>query len=123
MSTPTKVTIEKIIVRTKKKDGSLLLTKRGNPYFNVSIQSGGDWVSGFMFDKPTWKEGDEVELIITQNGQYKNFEVPKRSSNSMGPVMAKLEAIHAILLEMRSQSKFGVKEIDLDLEPDKEVPF
>ena len=81
-----KVKIVKIAHFDKDKNGNPLISQKGNPYSRCLIQDA--WnrkLSGFG-NKITrgWKIGDEVELEITQNGQYWNWKFPpqvKKSDN------------------------------------------
>lgn len=66
-----KVTIEKIYTKER-------LSKDGKPFTSLAIitkEHGTRWISGFKNDiTKNWKEGDVVEITITQNGEYLNFE-------------------------------------------------
>ena len=68
---------------TTDKEGSPLISKKtGRPYtrLTLKVESKGDkYLSGFDgVQTKDWKVGDEVEIDITENGQYLNFSVPKR---------------------------------------------
>ena len=86
-----KVKIEKIYRSDKKKDGTPLVNKDGKPYEKLSIktdQHGDKWVGGFVnIATGKWKEGDEVEIEVTQNGDWLNFKTGK--SGSFGGVSQK----------------------------------
>lgn len=88
-----KVIITKIYKTDKDKQGNLLKSKEGKPYTRMSIkteQYGDKWISGFENkDNSSWKEGDEVEVLIKENGEYLNFETPKKDDK----VNDKLELI------------------------------
>ena len=81
-----KYKIKRVSVSDKKKDGSPLLTKNGNPFLKVGIQvaeHGENWINGLYFASTCpWQEGSEVELIIKDeefNGvTRKVFEIPKK---------------------------------------------
>lgn len=77
-----KVTINKIYTTDKDKQGNPLISKQGKPYTRLSIKTnehGDKWISGFKNAvSGTWKEGDEVEITITQKGEYLNFDTPKK---------------------------------------------
>jgi len=69
-----KVTITRVFTKER-------TSKAGKPFTSLSIQTkehGEKWIGGFK-NKQTenWKEGDVVEIKITQSGEYLNFEVPK----------------------------------------------
>ena len=78
------IKLTKIYINDTKKDGTKLLTKDGRPYRKIAIQTDkhAGYLSDFIFRdddvKLTWKIGDEVEIIVWQNGEYKNFKVPTR---------------------------------------------
>jgi hypothetical protein len=78
----TKLTLTKVSRFTTDKSGNPLKTKDGRPYTSVRVQSaefGERWISGFeKNENKNWKEGDVVEVIIKENGQYLNFDLPKK---------------------------------------------
>ena len=77
MSNTTKLTITKIHRSNKDKEGKELIGKNGRPYTRVGIktmQYGEKWLSGFENrQNANWKEGDSVEVIVEQKGEYLNF--------------------------------------------------
>lgn len=76
-----KVIITKIFRTDKTKDGNPLISKNNKPYTKCNIQTqqhGEKWLSGFGNKvNEKWSNGDEVEIIITQNGDFLNYETPK----------------------------------------------
>lgn len=68
------------VYRTKTdKKGNLLTSKKsGKPYERVSIKTvehGDKWLSGFGGQwNADWAEGDEVDIVVKEAGQYLNFE-------------------------------------------------
>lgn len=76
------VTITKIYTTDKDKQGNPLKSKKGAPYTRMSIKTqehGEKWLSGFQnADNKEWKEGDTVEIVVKENGEYLNFETPKK---------------------------------------------
>ena len=80
------VKITKIYRSMKDKNGNPLKTKDGRPYERVAIkttQYGDKYISGFGGKgNLEWKEGDEVQIEISENGEYLNFDMPKASSAS-----------------------------------------
>ena len=76
-----KYKLQKIARFTTNKDGEALKTKDGRPYTSVTIkvaEHGDKWISGFgNAVNANWRDGDEVELIITPKGEYLNFSMPK----------------------------------------------
>jgi len=95
-----KVTITKIFTTDKDKQGNPLKSKKGAPYTRMSIKTaehGDKWVSGFQnADNKGWKEGDTVEVNIKENGEYLNFETPKKEDE----VMAELLKIKTMMARM-----------------------
>jgi len=77
-----KLKIDKIITRSKNKDGEDYISKFGKPYVNVSINSDGVWYSCFDYNGQTrnWAEGQEIDVEIEEKGQYKNIILPKKEN-------------------------------------------
>lgn len=97
-----KVTLTKIYTTDKDKQGNPLKSKEGRPYTRMSIkclEHGDKWISGFQnAQNKDWKEGDEVEIIIKPNGEYLNFETPKKDDKvveMLSQVLTKLGHLHA----------------------------
>jgi hypothetical protein len=75
--------IKSLIIGDKKKDGTPLIDKRGNPYKKIVIKTeptGAQWVSGFIRNEKderfSWKVGDTVTIKVEPNGEYLNFILP-----------------------------------------------
>ena len=79
-----KVKITRIAHLEKDKAGNILVTKDGRPYKRCLIDlEDGRKVSGFGNTlTESWKEGDEVDIILEQKGEYWNFKTPKAGDNS-----------------------------------------
>lgn len=81
MNQITKVTLTRVFATDKNKDGTPLMSKLGKPYSKMSIkcaEHGDKWLSGFKGkENEFWKEGDQVDIIVKQNGEYLNYDVPK----------------------------------------------
>ena len=80
-----KVTVTRVSVTDKSRDGSPIIGKYG-PQIRVGLQvkeHGEKWLSGFM--KPDKRDhfqvGKEYELEIEQKGDFLNFRLPKASAN------------------------------------------
>lgn len=82
-----KLTLTKISFMDQR-DGKQLISKTGKPYTMVFIEAA-DGVKYSMYADHTmgakkleiaqsWKEGDVVEVNLTQNGQYLNFDIPSK---------------------------------------------
>lgn len=80
-------------------------SKAGKPFTSRAIKTnehGEKWLSGFKGkENEGWREGDTVEIEITQNGEYLNYAVPKGSfqkggtSGDVNRVEMKLDALRA----------------------------
>jgi len=81
MNQITKITLTRVFVTDKNKDGTPLMSKLGKPYSKLSVkcvEHGDKWLSGFKGrENENWKEGDQVDVIVKQNGDFLNYEVPK----------------------------------------------
>lgn len=80
-----KITISRISHFDKDKNGNPLTSKTGKPYTRCLIDlTDGRKVSGFgNATTKKWSAGDEVEIEITQSGEYWNFSVPKVEQGGM----------------------------------------
>ena len=76
------IKLTKIYINDSKKDGTKFIDKNGNPYKKMTIQTDrhAGYLSDFIFrqDDPKlkWQVGDMVEIIVYQNGDFKNFKLP-----------------------------------------------
>lgn len=80
--TISKATLTKVYTSDKDKNGVAFIAKAsGRPYSKMSIkcvEHGDKWLSGFKGkENEFWKEGDVVDIIVKQNGEYLNYDVPK----------------------------------------------
>lgn len=78
----TKATLTRVYISDKDKNGVPFTAKAtGKPYSKLSfkcVEHGDKWLSGFKGrENENWKEGDVVDVIVKQNGEYLNFDVPK----------------------------------------------
>lgn len=98
-----RVRIDKIYHNETDRNGQPLINKNGRPYSKCVIVSGDTRYYGFD-NKTTkgWKEGDEVEIEVTENNGYKNFRLPD-------PNKLLLERIEAL------EAKIEEQEIQLDM--------
>lgn len=83
-----KVKLTRVHISNKAKDGTPYVVKQGKntgkPYSKAAIKCdkyGDKWLSGFVWDSydtiHKWQTGDEVSIVVSENGQYLNFEKPK----------------------------------------------
>lgn len=99
----TKEKLTKIKFYNTSKEGQPLLDKNSRPYTRVNIQTaehGATWMSGLAYqDSPVmqWKEGMEIEIETKQNGQYTNFDLPKKQAGQNPQV---LRMIYDLLKKM-----------------------
>lgn len=79
-----KITLKSVFINTSNKDGVPYQDKNGTPYHMAVITSeSGNKASRRIWSNEahilqhiqTWRPGDEVEVDITQNGEYYNFDV------------------------------------------------
>lgn len=85
------------ILRTSLKEG---VTKTNKPYVQMGIQTNkhpGKWLSCFLndFNKvklTALKEGQQVDILVTANGDFLNFTLPTKT-DLLEARVAKLESI------------------------------
>jgi len=118
--------ITKITRYTKDKQGNPLKTKDGRDYTRVNLQvaeHGQKWISGFGSNtNVNWKEGDEVELIIKENGEYLNFSEPKKIDavdEKLEQILNKLTTINLVIQQIKEAT---VKSIQGKVQTDIEYP-
>lgn len=132
------VTLTKIYTTNKDKAGNPLKSAKGVPYTRMSIKTeehGDKWISGFQNKESiNWKEGDTVEVEVTQSGEYLNFSTPKKEdklAHDIESINIKLGSIYSILQAMYkgnpgdSKSKIGNTGVDYpsdDIDVD-DIPF
>ena len=80
-----KIKIAKIFFNATNKEGQPYLDKKSQPYKVVVIYEEGTErrMSGFAYEDSEvlgWQAGDEVEIEVTQKGQWLNFRIPKPES-------------------------------------------
>lgn len=99
---------------------------------NLSIKTkeyGDKWISGFQNESnKDWAEGQQVQVEITQNGQYLNYKTikgAKSSQVSSTEVIYRLKRIEAMLSEVLGKVGGSVSSriTSDELEPDETTPF
>lgn len=102
----TKLTLTKVYTTKLDKEGNELKSKKGIPYTRMSIKAqeyGDKLISGFQNkDNKDWKEGDTVEVEIKENGEYLNFETPKKEEVASGQITEMLTKILNIQQTVKS---------------------
>lgn len=102
MNQITKVTLTRVFATDKNKDGTPLMSKLGKPYSKMSIkcvEHGDKWLGGFKNrENENWKEGDQVDVIVKQNGDFLNYEVPKAEDK----LAMRVSAIEVEVMQLRN---------------------
>lgn len=98
-----KITLTRVYASDKDKNGVPFVAKTtGRPYKKMSvkcIEHGDKWLSGFQGrENEFWKEGDVVDVIIKQNGEYLNYEVPKAEDK----LAMRVSALEVEVLNLRN---------------------
>lgn len=105
----TKVTLTGIWRNTTDKVGNQLKSAKGIPYTKLSFKCkeyGDKYVGGFGNKaNEGWKIGDTVDIIIKQNGEYLNFEMPKTGGSVDLERVTKIEG-RLTTLEMSFERQF-----------------
>lgn len=123
-----KIKLTKLYTTDKDKQGNALKSKKGFPYTRMSIkckQYGDQWISGFQNEgNKDWKEGDEVEIIKTENTKdgktYLNFEVPKKDDKvveMLSDILNKLGKLNANVEYLKDKLVAPVKEDHTAIDP------
>lgn len=109
----TKVILTSVARYTTNKEGQPLMGKNGKPYSSIRIKTnvhGDKLLSGFgNKDNALWNVEDEVEIIVTENGQYLNFDTPK--------VADKLDAKYEELANKITGLTLRINAIEAHLKP------
>ncbi len=83
-----------------------------------TVEHGDKLISGFGNEvNANWKPGDKVDIIVTQRGEYLNFEMPRRdagpAANSAGTAELKnilmlkvIPMLQAIYEEVKKESDY-----------------
>jgi hypothetical protein len=105
MAEYTKVKITRIARSEKDKDGKELISlKNGKPYTKISLkteQFGDKWLGGFgNTSNSLWKEGDTVDIQVTESNGYLNFNSPRTLlDKKFEKLEARLEKLENILIK------------------------
>lgn len=124
-----KTRLTNLKVYNNDKDGKPLKTKDGKPYtrMNIQIESHGDkWLSGFgNAQNKGWQIGDEIDVEVKENGQYLNFEMPKRTPQggmSEDQFAQIITGQKMIMNEVMNIKALLSKPVDGEIRPE-DVPF
>src|SRR3990167_1713870 len=137
--TKMKLTLTQLTRFTKDKQGNDLKTKDGRSYTRLLIRCqeyGDKAISGFENSETReWKEGDIVEAVVEQKGEYLNFYVPKKEdkiASELSEIKTKLGKIDYKLdtllerTESFARTSLGTKVPDfseVDEIPPEDIPF
>jgi len=113
--------IEKIYIADTNKQKQPLITKNGEPYNRVAIQTAetqGKWASNNIFNKMSsclhWKIGQNINIELEQNGEYLNWKFPEgQDKTTTQIIIEKLENIEKTLKRVFPENE-EINENDLD---------
>lgn len=113
----TKVKLTRIFRDDKQKNSKLpLLSKEGNPYNKIAIQTeqyGEKWLSGFgNTANYFWRKGDIVEIEVTPSGEFLNFT----NESTMLDRMMKAMEVRIMKLERSLNKKVESGEVVGDVD-------
>ena len=120
-----KVKISSVTHYEKDKQGNPLISKQGKPYSRCMIKTQDNrTLSGFGSQvTQAWKPNDEVEIEITQNGQWLNFRLPPKqpTRDEFASLSFELKAL-TVRIETLERKVFGSVEEEIDEVFDNEEP-
>lgn len=76
-----KIHIDQIFFNTKNKEGKPYTDRRNNPFTMVVVKWEGKQASGIAYagdEMLQWMQGQTVEAVLEQNGQYLNIKKPSK---------------------------------------------
>lgn len=122
-----KIKILGIWHNSKSKAGKEYISSKGKPYELCSIKDDKGYISGFGNSiTKSWKVGDEIEVEVTVNGQFRNFKLPdQKVSRAEFDLLAKkvkfledeVSYLHGYIESKSKESEEKAEEIDLGDEP------
>ncbi len=121
------VKLTKIYINDTKKDGTKLIDRSGKPYKKIAIQTDkhAGYLSDFIFNqddpKLQWQVGNEVEIIVTMNGDFKNFKVPTKFDKLELRVEALEEFVKNGSKDERIVKHNTLEELNKDIEGENEI--
>lgn len=131
-----KLTIKKVVVSDKGKDGKPFMGKFG-PYKRIAIQVAepdyeGKWLSGFITKesdpKNNIREGDVVELTVWEKNGYLNFDIPKeeeRMKEAIDDLYDIVEELERRVKDLETKAIKNLAAVARELKPkvEEELPF
>lgn len=104
-----KLTLTKVFISDKDKNGQPLVGQNGRPYKKIAIKAreyGERWLSGFVSSwNENWREGQTVDAEVEQRGDYLNLKRP----DPMQEVHDQLNRIERMLVEIHGATVRNVK--------------
>ncbi len=119
-----KVTLTRVSVTDKKKDGTILENKNGK-FYRIGIQTKEypeQWINGFSNETVDWQEGDVMELEVSKelwNGaEQMKFKLPSKGTQ----LEARVDKLEQEVFGENKETEAVINvDEDKDGEPDK--PF
>ncbi len=104
-----KVKLTKVTRNLANKEGEPYISKKTGKPFTIcriwTVEHGDKSLGGFNgYATDKWKEGDEVEIIVEESGQYLNFKTP---SDKVTRKEFDALALRVELLEKRANAHLG----------------
>ena|SRR3990167_3202080 len=116
----TKTKLTRVYITDKDKQGNPLMGKFG-PYKKIAIKTeahSDKWLSGFISKSTdvtnSWREGDIVNITITENGQWLNFR-PATKIDVLEDKVKKLEDAVTMLLQGKNEKVAPAEEVNSEL--------
>ena len=102
------VKIDQLYHNETDKNGNKLISGRtGRPYTRCVIVSGDTKYYGFgSKTTKSWKEGDTVEIEVTENNGYKNFKLPDQNKLLLGRIEALEAKIEEISIQLDMMKRY-----------------
>jgi hypothetical protein len=102
-----KVHLTQVYRASANKKGEQYISKKtGKPYERLSIKTqehGDKWLSGFGSSwNADWQEGDEVDIVIKESGDYLNFE----RANPVDAFEARIKALEDVVFGSKDNGDY-----------------
>lgn len=116
---PEKVKLTKVFRKQK-------VSKNGKMYNSISIKTdeyGDQLLGGFGNNENNkWKEGDVVEITVTKNGEYMNFENEHTRTSKNEDVLEALRQLYSFVEEMHNEIMTALGRPE-KIKPKDKLPF
>ena len=95
------ITIKTIYKNTERKDGTKLVTSKGDPYMKVTIKTINDttlYRNSFRESDISrlWDDGETHQVLVEQNGEYLNFtpaDAPNNTDKLLREILKEIKEI------------------------------